>query len=257
MKILEFDAGNSRLKWRLVSEKQVMARGHLVNSDSWLRQLPLLLDQLGEIDGARASVVSGSERYDVLSTVIHQCRGMDLLQAKVQPFWQGVKVAYEDPSQLGVDRWLAMLGAHDQEPGRNKVIVDCGTAITIDLVDQQGVHHGGYIIPGVTLMKTALKANTANLDLVQQLPESIGPGRNRSECINQGVLAMVVAMINAQLNHYSDSVVYVTGGDGCLLEPFVDAQCRLIPELVMDGLALAFEGFEESHLGRANALGCS
>ncbi|MGB1272572.1 MAG: type III pantothenate kinase, partial [Endozoicomonas sp.] len=131
------------------------------------------------------------------------------------------------------------------------------TAITIDLVDQQGGHHGGYITPGITLMKTALKANTVNLDLVQQLPESTGPGRNRSECINQGVLAMVVAMINAQLNYYSDPVVYITGGDGCLLVPFVNAQCRLIPELVMDGLALAFAGFEESYVGRANALGCS
>lgn len=247
MRILELDAGNSRLKWRLLNADGLVSRGYLANSDNWQHELPLVMEQIEQVDCARASIVSGNERFELLAAAIDHHFNIPLRLAEVKAQWQGVRVAY--PS-LGVDRWLAMLAANHQSPRVNKLVVSCGTAITLDILSNDGEHLGGYIVPGIGLMKRMLHTNTAQLPLVETarvetMATNIMPGKNSIDCINNGILTMTAAMVNAQqVIHKAsrkDSVVYLTGGDGALLKPHVHGGCFYHPELVMDGLALAFE----------------
>ncbi len=238
MRILELDAGNSRLKWRLLNGDTVASHGYLANSDNWLQGLPLLMGQVGQIDCARASIVSGWERFELLNAAIDRHFNISLQQASVKTEWRGVRVAYPG---LGVDRWLAMLAANHQDKQTDKIVVSCGTAITLDMLNRDGEHLGGYIVPGIGLMKKMLHTSTAQLPMVEMAASSVSPGKNSMDCINNGVLAMATAMVNEQQATHKDRVVYLTGGDGALLKPYINGECFYHPELVMDGLSLAFE----------------
>ncbi|MBO9483031.1 MULTISPECIES: type III pantothenate kinase [Gammaproteobacteria] len=248
MRILELDAGNSRLKWRLLNSGHIISHGFLANSEDWQHELPKLLDQIGPVDSARAAIVSGDERFAQLSTAVNQHFNVSLLKAEVKEQYRGVKAAYPG---LGVDRWLAMLAAHhldraeNKEPC-NKMVVSCGTAITIDLLSDGGNHLGGYIVPGVGLMKGMLHTRTAQLPMVEAEASTTMHGTSTAGCINNGILAMAVAMINTQQAQYKtacgkECLVYLTGGDATLVQPYIRGECYHHPALVMDGLALAFE----------------
>ena len=247
MKVLEFDAGNTRLKWRLLdvndSGTERVAGGCLTNDQCWQQELPQLLARLGAVDCARAATVSGTERFEWLHAAVASELGIPLQRAQVKPDWRGLQVAYPE---LGVDRWLAMLAAAELGGAENKLVVSCGTAVTIDALSYTGRHLGGYIVPGVSLMKRSLHANTAQLPQVADIGSAIVPGVSTVDCINNGALAMVAAMINARLADAFDlaenkeCVVYITGGDAVLIKPFIRGVLRDCSELVMDGLSLAF-----------------
>ena len=239
MNVLELDAGNSRLKWRILNEASVIARGVLVNDNHWEESLPALLASMGSVQCVRGAIVSGDERFQLLSTTIRRYLQVPLLRAVVKSDWQGVRVAYT--TALGVDRWLAMLAVNQQSGTGYKLVVSLGTAMTLDILDSSGLHLGGYIVPGVGLMKRMLNSNTARLPLVNASAATLRPGTNTVDCINNGVLAMSAAMVNAQRSKYKNCDVYLTGGDAKLLAPHVEGGCSCFPELVMDGLALAFE----------------
>lgn len=248
MKVLEFDAGNTRLKWRLLdvsdSGTERVARGCLTNDQCWQQELPQLLGQLGAVDCARAAAVSGDERFEWLCAAVVSKLDIPLLRAQVKPNWQGLQVAYPE---LGVDRWLAMLAANRMGGPENKLVVSCGTAVTIDALSYTGRHLGGYIVPGVSLMKRSLHTNTAQLPQVADISSTIVPGVSTVDCINNGALAMVAAMINARQADAFDQtenkecVVYITGGDAALIKPLIRGVFRDCSELVMDGLSLAFD----------------
>lgn len=238
--ILELDAGNTRLKWRLLRQGQVADAGHLANSDAWRVQLPVLLEQLGPVDLARASVVSGQRRRALLTSVIAEDFGIRMHFAATRKHWQGLTVAYREAEKLGVDRWLAMLAAQHAGGERVKLVVDCGTALTLDVVDAFGCHLGGYIVPGLGMMKKTLQANTAGLAVFENPVLTLDPGRTTRDCINQGIVAMVTALISHCAERYPGALVFLTGGDADQVAPAIVGEYRLVADLVMDGLALAF-----------------
>ena len=91
MRILELDAGNSRLKWRLLDKGQITTHGFLANSEDWQCELPKMLDQIGPVDSARAAVVSGDDRFALLSAAVHQQFNLSLLKAEVRQQCRGVR----------------------------------------------------------------------------------------------------------------------------------------------------------------------
>ena len=241
MKVLELDAGNTRLKWRLIKEGEILARGAVDNNEDWRVRLPELIDQLGSFQLARMSAVSGSEKHTLLTNIICGGFGVPVEIARTKAYCHGVAIAYREASALGVDRWLAMLAAFDQPEKGTKIIVDSGTALTVDIIDPEGNHIGGYIVPGIQLMKQSLQLNTARLSVKEALAESLSPGTNTLQCIDHGVLLMAVSMINSVVARFDDAIVYLTGGSVQLLQPYIKEKNRYLPELVMDGLAFAFK----------------
>ena len=238
MKVLELDSGNTRLKWRVRDNQQTHKQGVLLNTEDWQIGIQSILTEVGDIHRARASVVSGSDRAESLASIIRSVFGVKLQLLKVYPVWSGLQLHYDNPLKLGIDRWLAMLTAWNHPFNGARIVVDSGTALTLDIINDMGHHQGGFIVPGQTLLKKSLLTNTAHLSISYEPTESIDPGRKTMDCINHGVLAMSAALINTQAERYDDVMVYLTGGDAPQLVPYIKAECIYMPNMVMDGLAL-------------------
>jgi type III pantothenate kinase len=126
------------------------------------------------------------------------------------------------------------------------VVIDLGTAVTVDLVDAQGVHLGGYICPGISLLRQQLNTHTRRINyLADALPMLHGepaPGRNTVQAVERGCFLMLRSFVASQIQaagHYlgADFVIYSTGGDAALIDDM--AGVRRVPDLVFRGLAIA------------------
>ncbi|NDV65573.1 type III pantothenate kinase [Bacteroides sp. 224] len=124
---------------------------------------------------------------------------------------------YETPQTLGPDRIAAAVGANDQYPGRNILVIDAGTAITYEFIDAEGRYQGGNISPGIQMRFKALNQYTGRLPLVNPEGRLLQIGKDTDTAIRAGVLKGVEYEIQGYityLNHkYPDLLVFLTGGD--------------------------------------------
>lgn len=162
--------------------------------------------------------------------------------ARTQARAAGVTNSYQEPARMGVDRWLVMLAAYSKARGRC-CVVDCGSAITVDYIEADGRHQGGYIIPGLRLMQRGLLANTAEI-IVDQDPEAftIEPGQHTSAAVVHGINYAFQALAEKIVAELGETDrLYVTGGDGALFQHLC-GRGEFVPELVLDGLVLGVQG---------------
>ena len=138
----------------------------------------------------------------------------------------GITVGYQNNEQLGVDRWLAILGTQQMYPHANCLIIDLGTATTVDVIDAKGKHHGGWILPGLQTMQQSLFDKTANVKVDKAYKATIGFADNTSDNVVNGCLAALVGMVKVAIEQslltYSklDQII-LTGGDAMTIEPYV------------------------------------
>lgn len=150
-----------------------------------------------------------------------------------------VKLQYETKESLGMDRLAAVVGAHTIHPGQNCLIIDTGTAITIDLVTKNGFFMGGNISPGIRLRFLSLHEHTARLPLLE--PEGDFPllGSSTEKAIRSGILNGVKYELQGYVEelqkNYSPLLVILTGGDALLLSKYLQ------PGIIVD-LNLIFAG---------------
>lgn len=252
---LQLDVGNTRLKWRAVcgveQTIELLGRGFCVRSD-----YESVDDLLSAVAGGLKSVVGAAAVAELqVSTVAEESLSVAVRQwgrqrwgveaqfAYVSAGAAGVSVGYDDPKLLGVDRWLAVLAAsrYDFE---GVLVVDCGSAVTLDVLDGRR-HCGGYIVPGLRLMNSALFGDTARVKVVADWSGSGEPGRDTSAAVNAGLPLMVVGFVlevlGRQFRGGRDWVVLLTGGDAPLVSSMLpDAVEQLVvDDLVLDGLLLA------------------
>lgn len=154
--------------------------------------------------------------------------------------------------QLGVDRFLAVLAAH-QQTAAAVVVVDCGTALTVDAVDDAGCHRGGLIMPGAESLRMALRSEVG-LSFSKKAGGHGCLALDTSAAVNQGCSLMLSAAAAAaakamQKELHSDAVVMVTGGDADLLNWPEELSVCPNPQLVLDGLCLYVQKIanDESH----------
>lgn len=161
----------------------------------------------------------------------------------------GLTNSYHKPEQLGVDRWMAMVAACQTMTGP-VVIVDCGTAVTIDLVNQNKQFAGGVIMPGLHSFFHGLMADT---DVVKESGRSnayTGPfARSTEEGVTAGVMLGITGGIEKVILALSSGldappVVYITGGDAEKLLPHLAVKCIYQASLVLDGLRCYAEATE-------------
>lgn len=176
-------------------------------------------------------------RYEEIARACSELK-LSTHRVVVEDDFNGVKLVYNDISKLGVDRWLAMLGAYSYIPGFDTVVVDVGTAVKIDIIDHEGRHLGGSISPGMHLSAQSLNRHTALLPEVP-LVTSGKLGTDTYSCIQYGVIIGVVALIKyTVLKFGSESKLIITGGDASIITPFLDFEFTHKPNLVLDGLAV-------------------
>lgn len=241
--VLDFDVGNTRVKWRHSSAGVILGEGALAHANCRPEELPVAAESLNRI--RIASVVQGK----LLQTLLDSCRNRWKIEpeiARVTEHCAGLTQGYTDKSRLGVDRWLALLAAYNLRRGAC-VLVSCGTAVTVDLVTRGGEHLGGYIVPGLEMMRTALFSGTSavKLDRIEQ-PESLAPGRDTIPAVNRGLILMLKGLVENAHSELRTRGEFpepiVTGGDSDLLLPFLTVSSTKAisrPNLVLDGLALA------------------
>lgn len=241
--ILELDCGNSFIKWRLASPSGEVIAWHVAPDQAelqgWLQQ-----HRDGCLTAARLVSVRGEEETRSIVRLVEQFVAGPVLEAKVSAERGGVQNGYENPLQLGVDRWLAMLGAYDLVR-RSLVVIDLGTAVTVDLVHGSGQHLGGYIAPGLPLLRRQLRSSTSRIsfDLREQALGSIDePARSTKQCVERGCHLMLVSYVAAQIENArrhlpDDPVIFVTGGDAGTVSALHGV--RHVPDLVFRGLAIA------------------
>lgn len=128
-----------------------------------------------------------------------------------------LRIEYSTPETLGSDRIAAAVGAWNEKPGSNMLIIDAGSAITIDFVDRQGTYRGGNITPGIKMRLMALHEFTGRLPMVEKEGDTPCLGYSTETAIRSGVIKGICHEIDGYINEikdkYGDVLVFLTGGD--------------------------------------------
>jgi len=235
--VLAIDAGNTRVKWALHDGRAYVASGAVETSQvgtagaAWPRPLEARL--------AIASNVAGAEVGEALSRACAE-RGLELRTIRSQAEQLGVTSGYRDPGQLGSDRWAALLAAHRVGPG-HKLVVNAGTALTIDALTADGRFLGGLIVPGPALMRRSLDRGTAGLRLTEgvfaEFPCST-PDAITSGAI-QACAGAIERMRDAMAGRdATPSQIVLSGGAASEIAAHLPIAATLRENLVLDGLLL-------------------
>lgn len=234
--ILDIDAGNTRIKWRVIDGGLVIARGD--TSTALVAQGDLLeIDGIDSIDRIRLACVAGNQIIENLHSQLRAKFGIHLELAEVTDCAASVVCGYRDHAQLGVDRWLALVAAYAKN-NQAVIVVDAGSAVTVDMVGAEGVHQGGYIVPGLRLMHEVLWTGTDRIKVkAKPIVEISEPGLSTDEAVDKGCLLLLVSMIESLAAKYQSKLI-ITGGDGSLLCDALNVDAKLYPDLVLEGLAL-------------------
>jgi type III pantothenate kinase len=175
-------------------------------------------------------------------------RKLDIQFAKTSAVCAGVSNSYDRPERMGVDRWLAMLATFNQYSG-NTCVIDCGTALTFDVLNAAGKHLGGLIMPGARLQQNALHEHTDRVIFSKQSDAGdLRLGTDTPGCVHNGSKFMLVGAIHEVLRHAeqrlgSDVQCVISGGDAALLlpllRPVLQETVIEAPDIVLDGLQYA------------------
>lgn len=235
---LVIDSGNSFIKWGLF------------NNDHWLTQNSISYDAVSDLE---TEFKFFPEPYLIIISHVARdktkneiCRSISrwptqLIWHHSQSYQCGVSNGYSNPNQLGSDRWAALIAAWNIEQ-KACLVINAGTAVTIDTLSDSGKFLGGIILPGVHLMLNSLYSGT-------QL-ESDKPGTyenfpvNTQNAIHSGIIQSLVGAIDrmygilsTQLKHSSINCI-ISGGNASLLSSFIKYPTKIIDNLVLEGLVV-------------------
>jgi type III pantothenate kinase len=234
MKLL-LDAGNTRVKWALVNDGAWIAEGAVEHASA--HTLTAALAAYPPLTAALGVNVAG----EALGRDLQACvatRGTSLQWLHASASLCGVTNLYEDPTQLGTDRWAALIGARAAHPGPC-LVVSAGTATTVDLLDAHGHFQGGLILPGEQLMRQSLARDTARLPLADGEPRD--PPRNTVDAIVTGCLyaqAGAIERMFARIASSPNALCLLAGGNAARIAPLLAIPLRRIDNLVLHGLAV-------------------
>lgn len=189
-------------------------------------------------DGYVCEVVVASVSQQTAEVVgVLWAQGIEAQVATVVDGFAGLRLVYPDVRLLGVDRWLAMLGACQRFPGQDLWVVDAGTALKIDYLTKDSRHQGGSISVGLALAAKSLTGNTAHLPKAD-LGFSAQLGQDTIGCLNFGIVYGAVALIEQTVQSFGSAKaqVVLTGGDADTLRPHLTKPFIHAPNLVLQGL---------------------
>ena len=243
--ILELDCGNSFIKWRVIG-----GAGSKVCCGGVVGSAQELIDELKgrslSLRSCRLVSVRTEEETAALIELVKAELNIECALARPAIELAGVRNGYEQYECLGLDRWLALVGAYRQASGAC-LVLDLGTAITADFVDRHGMHLGGYICPGMPLMRNQLCTHTRRIRYdhlgAEHAFTATAPGRSTAEAVERGCALMLQGFVQTQLGLARQCLgepfeVFLTGGDASLVVDMIP-DARVVPDLVFIGLAIA------------------
>lgn len=240
------DIGNSRIKWALLDGTS-LGKGRAAVHSGWrsgdyVRRLFTSARAPGR---AVVASVAGPRVRRAFATAARRA-GVAAHFVAVPRRAGGVTVGYAEPWRLGVDRFAAVVGAHEILGGVPVCVVGVGTAMTIDLVDGDGRHRGGVIVPAPDLMMETLLTQTYGIRRRAQGGAAGGTGifgRSTRDAIERGARYAAAALVDRAVEEASgplgrEPLVVLTGGDAGAVRPLVRSRCIAVPDLVLRGLAV-------------------
>jgi type III pantothenate kinase len=239
------DVGNTRIKWGHCRSGKVTAVASLPPDApvEWEKQI-----RTWALEPASSWVLTGVHpaRRNVLQEWL-ETRGDTVV---VLANWKNlpIKVSLDQPKRVGIDRLLNAVAANAHRlTNQPAAIVDAGSAVTVDWVDAGGSFRGGAIFPGFRLMAEALHNYTALLPLIElRNPEPGLPGVDTKSAMEAGIFWTIVGGVQLMIDRLArleqtEPTVFVTGGDGPKLSPFIRRPPKLWPEMTLEGVLLSAE----------------
>lgn len=222
MKLL-IDVGNTAIKAMLWQHKQLN---------------PVSLDAIewSKLECLVYACVGKSEALQVLLSKASE-NNIPCFEAKVSASLGDLHCAYKEYQNLGIDRWLAVIAAYQQWPNQPCVIIDAGTATTIDVINDDGQHLGGWILPGLDLMTHSLTANTQKVFDDERVPFRNELGRNTPNGLKNGALVASIGAVNCAVETLDSKNVKIicAGGYGKLIAEHITG-AKFDAQLVFKGL---------------------
>ena len=242
--ILLVDIGNARIKWAVQDGENRTAGEPLLRQKRAFKDIAR--PAWKELETPARVIVSNVAGDDYKKSVHTWVKRRWKVAPEFLPVNEslcGVSNAYPEPERLGPDRWAALLAVHAHYQGAS-VVVDCGTAITIDAITAEGLHKGGLIVPGLELMTGSLTGVAPGIQL-EELPEPQVSllGRSTETAVMGGVLYTAVALIDRAFLDLRSALgertnLVLTGGDADRVRELLDQHPQWEPELVLKGLAV-------------------
>ena len=231
--VILVDIGNTKIKYTLLSD--VENEPYSCEDSTALFSF---IDSVQNITHLYIASVRNQELVDEISTMCGK-RKIIFVEKHTEKEAFGIKNSYDNEQKMGVDRWLAMVGA--AEKAKNAFFVmDVGTAITVDFV-ADGQHLGGWIVPGFHVMKDSLVASTKKVFANDEIPTTFGLGNDTEECVAKGCHAALYGVYLSAIDYISskrsDFDVILGGGDKKMFAFLKSADNMRLAHLVMQGLA--------------------
>lgn len=250
------DVGNARMKWSRAEGLRLAAPSHAVHVDDLDRAVEALAADLpGRVGRLLVANVAGAAVAARLARLARERFRLEPEFVQTAAETLGVRCAYRDPSRLGVDRWVAIVAAHTLAAAggspRPACVIGAGTAMTFDAVDAAGLHLGGLILAGPRLAAEALQHGTRGIGATR--PASRAPrgldvlGKSTDEAVGHGALLGPAAAFDRAVGIVERRLgarprVFLAGGDGPVLAPWLETEVELRADLVLEGLALIAAG---------------
>jgi type III pantothenate kinase len=244
--VLLFDIGNTYLKWGVSQEDRFVRTGKISHEQLKESGFGAVTNRLPRnVSRVLVSNVAGAAFATRLASVIGIHCNADLHYARSEKSAFGVTNSYSQPRRLGVDRWVAMIGAR-AEFRSALCVVDAGTALTIDAVDRNGAHLGGQIIPGMQLMRESLDSSTSDIGPVARKMKVPGSGlemfaSSTQAAVGNGALSAACGAIERAVRCLRSEglrpKIVLTGGDASRILKQLEGNVIHRPNLVLQGLA--------------------
>ena len=242
--ILTVDVGNTRIKWAQWHADIIVNRSAAVYEvDKCVSAFDVLFSTVEKPSRVLVVCVAGEEMRVCLSAYVKRRWKLDVENLKTERKYKNILHAYEDPRHHGVDRWAGIVAGHQSYPGRSVCVVSAGTATTFDLVDKNGRHLGGYILPSYATMRASLLADTVNVSSVyDERYSNYGAADNTSDAVNRGCHKLLQAGIREICQSAKDEMdasvqIVLTGGYAEAILQYPDMpEMHHKPDLVMQGL---------------------
>ena len=239
---LLIDSGNSLIKWVLSKDGEFFSKGRCLSNS--VSSLPEFWENYESPARVIVANVAGERVADEIKKAVSARWQLDTEFIVSSKNCCGLKNSYHKTEQLGVDRWMAMLAAY-QKKMDSVIVVDCGTAVTIDVVNMDGVFIGGVILPGLNTAYQSLTTDTDVIKEISSINSVASPvAQSTEDAVAAGVLLGLVGGIERIVSEQSSLVditptVFLTGGDAEKLLLYLTISVTVQPDLVLQGLSIA------------------